>query len=279
MNTRTLRRLFLSRHRKYEKRFAKLFNKAIRGQWQYASRTLDTDQLPTSELERAYQTMYLYIMGEEGVITWNLYMPDKPIDTKDITDTIAQFFAPENQEQLKVFWETLMNTYLNTYLVTRVFEVSKTTARQIVATIEQQRQRGLTNEEIRKYLEKEARRQQIRANTIARTEATNAMNKAQVLALNSSGRQWEKSWRSQKDDRVRPGHVDADNHYHSSTEFIDVNELFDVPLYEKGVRTVEQLAFPGDITNGASAGNVINCRCSLIFREKGRRYGFRPRRP
>src|SRR5690606_16242114 len=104
MNTRTLRRLFLQRHRKYEKRFAKMFNKAIWGQWLYASRTLDTQELPTSDLERAYQTMYLHIMAEEGVITWNLYMPDKPIDTKDITDAVARFFAPENQAQLRQFW-------------------------------------------------------------------------------------------------------------------------------------------------------------------------------
>src|SRR5690606_36126732 len=135
MNTRTLRRLFLSRHRKYEKRFARKFNKAIRGQWVYASRTLSTEELPTADLERAYQAMYLYIMSEEGVITWNLYMPDKPIETKDITDSVARFFAPENQQQLRLFWNTLMNQYLNTYMVSRVFEVSKTTARQIVATI------------------------------------------------------------------------------------------------------------------------------------------------
>ncbi len=262
MNTRTIRRLFLSRHRKYEKRFAKLFNKSIRGQWQYASRTLDIEQLPTQELERAYQTMYLYIMSEEGVITWNLYMPDKPIDTKDITDAVARFFAPENQQQLKVFWETLMRTYLNTYLVTRVFEVSKTTARQIVAAIEQQRALGKSVDDIRKYLEQEARRQQIRANTIARTEATNAMNKSQVLALNSSGRQWEKAWDAIRDEHTRDAHFAVDPEL-----WIDLDEPFNVGG--------ELLGYPGDITLGATAGNLVNCRCSLRFREKGQRYGFR----
>lgn len=262
MNNRTLRRLFLSRHRKYEKRFAKMFNKAIRGQWKYASRTLDTDQLPTQELERAYQTMYLHIMAEEGVITWNLYMPDKPIDTKDITDAVARFFAPENQQQLRQFWNTLMNQYLNTYMVSRVFEVSKTTARQIVAAIEQQRALGKTVDEIRQNLEKEARRQQIRANTIARTEATNAMNKAQVLALNSSGRQWEKAWDAIRDERTRDAHFAVDPEL-----WIDLNEPFNVGG--------ELLGYPGDITLGATAGNLVNCRCSLRFREKGQRYGFR----
>lgn len=266
MNTRTLRRLFLSRHSKYEKRFAKLFNKAIRGQWQYASRTLDTDQLPTQELERAYQTMYLYIMGEEGFITWNLYMPDKQIEQKDITDAVARFFAPENQQQLRQFWNTLMNQYLNTYMVSRVFEVSKTTARQIVATIEQQRALGKNIEDIKKFLEKETRRQQIRANTIARTETTNAMNKSQVLALNSSGRQWEKAWDAIRDEHTRDAHFAM-----SPDMWIDLDEPFNVGG--------ELLGYPGDITLGATAGNLINCRCNLRFREKGQRYGFRPSRP
>ncbi len=263
MNTRTLRRLFLSRHRKYEKRFSKLFNNAIRKQWEYASRNIeDTDNIPTSALELTYQTMYLYIMGEEGVITWNLYVPDKQIDTKDITDAVARFFAPENQQQLKVFWETLMRTYLNTYLVTRVFEVSKTTARQIVAAIEQQRALGKSVDEIRQYLEKESSRHQIRANTIARTEATNAMNKAQVLALNSSGRQWEKAWDAIRDEHTRDAHFAVDPEL-----WIDLDEPFNVGG--------ELLGYPGDITLGATAGNVCNCRCSLRFREKGQRYGFR----
>src|SRR5690606_17738139 len=159
-------------------------------------------------------------------------------------------------------WNTLMNQYLNTYMVSRVFEVSKTTARQIVATIEQQRSLGKTPDEIRKYSEQEARRQQIRANTIARTEATNAMNKAQVLALSSSGRQWEKSWDAIRDEHTRDAHFSTDPDL-----WIDLNEPFNVDG--------ELLGYPGDITLGATAGNLINCRCSLKFREKGQRYGFR----
>ena len=262
MNTRTIRRLFLQRHRRYEKRFAKLFNKAIRGQWLYASRELDTEQLPTVELERAYQTMYLYIMQEEGVITWNLYMPDDRIKSKDITDVIAQVFRPENASQMSRFWQQLMNTYLDTYTVSRQLEISKTTARQIVAHIEGLRADGVPVSDIRRSLEKESRKQQIRANTIARTEATNAMNKSQILALNSSSREWEKSWDAIRDDRTRDAHFSTDPDL-----WIDLNEPFNVGG--------ELLGYPGDITLGATAGNLINCRCSLRFREKGQRYGFR----
>lgn len=261
MNQSTIRRQFLTRHAKYEKRFARMFNKALRIQYLYASKELDTNNLPTQELERVYQTMYLYIMAQEGVITWNMYVKDRPI-TKDLTDVVANLMAPSNQQQMRAFWDNLMGQYLNTYMVSRTLDVSKTTARQIVAIIEQQRALGKPSDEIRRYLEKEARKQQIRANTIARTEATNAMNKSQVLALNSSGRDWEKSWDAVRDERTRDAHFAME-----PTQWIDLEQAFNVGG--------ELLGYPGDITLGATAGNVIQCRCSLRFRQKGQRYGFR----
>ena len=258
----TIRRLFLDRHAKYEKRFARKFNKALRNQYLFASISLNPELIPTDELERAYTQMYQYIMQQEGVITWNTYVPENPIKRKDLTDVIAEIFAPENQDDMSVFWETLMRTYLNTYIVTRLLDVTKTTARQITQLIEEQRQLGKTVDEIRKALEKEARKQKIRANTIARTETTNAMNKSQVLALHSSGKEWEKSWDAVRDERTRDAHFIME-----PTVWIDLNDNFNVGG--------ELLGYPGDITLGASAGNVINCRCSLNFKEKGKRYGFR----
>lgn len=254
--------MFLNRHKRYEKRFARLFYKALRGQYLYAAKTLDTTDLPTALLEKTFRDMYLFIMQQEGVITWNTYMPDDLIKSKDITDVIAQVFRPENANQMTRFWDQLMNTYLDTYTVSRQLEISKTTARQIVAHIEGLRAEGVPVSEIRTSLEKESRKQQIRANTIARTEATNAMNKSQVLALNSSGREWEKSWDAIRDDRTRHAH-----YMMNPADWIDIGDLFKVDG--------EMLAHPGDMTNGATAGNLINCRCNLRFREKGQRYGFR----
>lgn len=254
--------MFLSRHKRYEKRFARLFYKALRGQYLYAAKTLDATDLPTALLEKTFRDMYLFIMQQEGVITWNTYMPDDRIKSKDITDVIAQVFRPENASQMTRFWQQLMSTYLDTYTVSRQLEISKTTARQIVAHIEGLRAEGVPVSDIRTSLEKESRKQQIRANTIARTEATNAMNKAQVLALNSSGREWEKSWDAIRDDRTRDAHFAMDPEL-----WIDLDEPFNVGG--------ELLGYPGDITLGATAGNLINCRCNLRFREKGQRYGFR----
>lgn len=254
--------MFLSRHKRYEKRFARLFYKALRGQYLYAAKTLDATDLPTALLEKTFRDMYLFIMQQEGVITWNTYMPDDRIKSKDITDVIAQVFRPENASQMTRFWQQLMNTYLDTYTVSRQLEISKTTARQIVTHIEGLRAEGVPISEIRRSLEKESRKQQIRANTIARTEATNAMSKSQILALSSSGREWEKAWDAIRDDVTRHSH-----YMMNPADWIDIGDLFKVDG--------EMLAHPGDMTNGATAGNLINCRCNLRFREKGQRYGFR----
>jgi hypothetical protein len=36
------------------------------------------------------------------------------------------------------------------------------------------------------------------------------------------------------------------------------------------------MAYPGDSTQGAPIGEIINCRCMLRFRLAGERFGFRP---
>lgn len=61
-----------------------------------------------------------------------------------------------------------------------------------------------------------------------------------------------KIWTSQRDDRVRPAHWDADGQ--------------EQPLAEPFIVDDEELFYPGD-PNG-SPGNVINCRCYITFDEK-----------
>ncbi len=72
-----------------------------------------------------------------------------------------------------------------------------------------------------------------------------------------------KEWVTVGDERVREAHVFADSQDRS------LNQAFDVGG--------EQLRWPGDTSLGASAGNVINCRCSSVvnaenvFAERRRR--------
>ena len=58
-------------------------------------------------------------------------------------------------------------------------------------------------------------------------------------------------WITRGDEKVRPAHIAADN------QEKNLNGVF--------VVGGEQLKFPGDTSLGASAGNVIHCRCSAVL--------------
>jgi len=92
------------------------------------------------------------------------------------------------------------------------------------------------------------------ARRIVRTEATNAANYAtEQAALNLfPGQDMTKTWRSGYDARVRPAHQAANG------QIVPFNSKFSVGG--------ESLQRPGDPS--ASAGNRINCRCSMIVLPK-----------
>ena len=84
---------------------------------------------------------------------------------------------------------------------------------------------------------------------IARTETTFAMNSAKQIAGEVSGLVMEKVWIAAVDSRTRQEHLEANG------KAVALNEPFIVGG--------EKLMFPGDKLNGASAGNLIACRCTF----------------
>ncbi|UDM72403.1 phage minor head protein [Vagococcus fluvialis] len=89
-----------------------------------------------------------------------------------------------------------------------------------------------------------------RAETIARTELLSAGSTGQFasdLQLYDLGIVIGKEWRSAHQDRTRQWHKDANGQKVGFMEFFIVNG--------------EKLMFPRDSENGASADNVISCRC------------------
>lgn len=89
----------------------------------------------------------------------------------------------------------------------------------------------------------------IRARVIARTEVISAANSASLHAARQSGVVEKKTWLAAVDHRTRPDHVNADGQT--------------VPMDQKFTVGGESLAYPGD--PAGSAGNVINCRCTLLY--------------
>lgn len=104
---------------------------------------------------------------------------------------------------------------------------------------------------------------------IARTETTRVQNSARQ-SVGEYGKELgfnlEKVWIATKDPgkhgrqyRTR-NHGDGDKFDHLQMDGVAVPQ--DEPFIVDG----EKLMFPGDISMGASAGNVINCRCTIINR-------------
>lgn len=72
----------------------------------------------------------------------------------------------------------------------------------------------------------------------------------------------QKIWRSQGDSRVRTTDSGGKfDHLAADGQSVDSAKSFSVGG--------ERLLWPGDISLGASAGNIINCRCSAIYDKEG----------
>jgi len=90
---------------------------------------------------------------------------------------------------------------------------------------------------------------------IARTETTTATNYATTLAAENSDFVLEKTWISVQDNRTRRPPKSVYDH-------LDMNGV-KVDMYQPFFTSGENIQYPGDPT--AAAGNVINCRCKVVF--------------
>lgn len=91
-----------------------------------------------------------------------------------------------------------------------------------------------------------------RAERIARTEILSAGRAGQFHGDRQSGIVIGKKWMAAQNERTRKGHREADGQV----------VAFDEPFYVANASgQVEPLMFPSDSSLGASASNVIQCRC------------------
>lgn len=99
-----------------------------------------------------------------------------------------------------------------------------------------------------------------RGETIARTEVISATNFARINAGKQAGMK-TKTWITAIDERTRTfAHKDEFDHALMHLKTIPIDEKFQVPKAGGGY---EEIDMPGDPK--ASAGNRINCRCTVAF--------------
>lgn len=149
--------------------------------------------------------------------------------------------------------------------IVNVFEATREQVRRIVSG--SSKPLPVVAREIRESAEELSR---FRAMTIARTETHAASMFAGDAMARESRFELLKTWVSTGDHRTRDfgesdGKVNEFNHRIMDGVQVDNDSLFMVPRKDG---TLEGLKFPGD--PDGSAGNVINCRCVMKWRRKGR---------
>ena len=124
--------------------------------------------------------------------------------------------------------------------------------KRVTANITESFNEGLTIPQLAEKLKITRNVNKVRSVATARTEVINAANGGRNLAMTESGIR-QKEWLTARDEKVRDeefSHVSADG------QVVKVNDPFSV--------SGEDIMHPADSSLGASAGNTINCRCTIL---------------
>lgn len=97
------------------------------------------------------------------------------------------------------------------------------------------------------------------AKRIVRTEMNKAANIGAMVAAADLNVQVNKEWMSAEDNRTRRIPRDQYDHLHMNGIQVGFDEKFVVP----STKTIDAMLQPGD--PNASVGNIVNCRCTVVF--------------
>lgn len=170
----------------------------------------------------------------------------------------------EHKANLK--YDSFIEEYIKRHTATQIKTITSTNERTIRRIVSEWVQEGITEgdtlPDLSKFIEAEfsdltpgmARR-------IARTEVSMASNNGSLEAIKSLQVPGIfKEWVTAQDDRVRDGEHGGADHAAADGQEVPLDEKFLVP-------PDASMDGPGDI--GAEADQVINCRCVLVYKQKG----------
>lgn len=168
-------------------------------------------------------------------------------------------FAAMEESALRGMFERYMSDYVAKTAGKKVTAITGTTkhyAEKIIQNVLSTAEPGIGIDKLSAKLHREIKKAggqmaAWRAQVIARTEVVTASNMGQQIGAEAVGMAMTKRWLATGDMRTRDVHLMADGQ--------------EVPM--DGYFTVggEKLYVPGDGSAGASAGNIINCRCAVVY--------------
>jgi uncharacterized protein with gpF-like domain len=170
------------------------------------------------------------------------------------------------QEEDDLF-QQFIEEYIERFGAQKVQQILETTRRQIMEVIREGQREGLGVEEIAKALRQAVPEfSRYRSRVIARTETHGSSQYGQMRTAMQSTRPLVKIWNSVEDSRTRTFAEDDDyDHRVIDGQTVAMEQPFMVPTI---FGTREPIMYPGD--PAGTAGNVINCRCSVTFRRADR---------
>jgi uncharacterized protein with gpF-like domain len=170
----------------------------------------------------------------------------------------SQYKRIKKSIKAEIDFETIIQTWINSNLGYRIVSVHQTLIEGIIAVIAQGYEDNLSVADITRNLQNKFGWYKAQALRIARTETTTATNYATVVAAENSDFVLEKTWISVQDNRTRRPPKSVYDHLDMNGVKVDIFQ----PFFTSG----EEIQYPGDPK--AKAGNVINCRCKVVFTVK-----------
>jgi uncharacterized protein with gpF-like domain len=180
---------------------------------------------------------------------------------KEIYTTLGNPQYKRIKRSIKIIeldFETIIANWLNSNMGLRIVSVHQTLIDSIIAVIAKGYEDNISVADITRNLQNKFGWYKYQALRIARTETTTATNFATVVAAQNSDFVLEKTWISVQDNRTRRPPKSVYDHLDMNGVKVDLNQ----PFFTSG----EEIMYPGDPS--AKAGNVINCRCKVVFTVK-----------
>lgn len=244
-------------HRSYEKRAYNLLHKQFKKWNTQIINTNFKEDIILSQLEMA--TNFEDLFSTYYDIYYNIGRIHGQRVGRDINLELKAFTMAD----FMTLFEKELPYFLRQFAIERIQLVHQTYLDVIFEMFNQRLREGKTlretTDEIFKIM-RSPRFYRWEAERIARTETTGAANYAAVKSGNVSGFVMQKHWISATDARTRRPPKSHYDHYHMNGKIIDSDEDF---IFNPKRLNEDRLSYPGDPKG--SAGNVINCRCTVAI--------------
>lgn len=228
---------------KYEKKYERLFMKALQLQVDAYIKWQDVMMIPSLPIYTVLNDMYKTVP-----VAWVREI------NKDMLKATGQMGINEQIVEL-------MRQYYGLNLLNDAQQITDYTRQVVMKVLSQAAELGWSFDQIVRELRTNSELSAMRARRIARTETVTSANQGAILYAQTSGAKMEKIWIAVRDARTRHDHSRVDGQRRG----------IEVPFLLNSVKNGEVLMMqPGarQQTNGLAvpADEVVNCRCTVAFR-------------